>query len=368
MFRIKFFMIYTVLICSTASANNTIDIAAIYALTGAAAEDNAGMIQGVRYGVNEINESGGVLDMKINLLVFDNLSTPLGSSIAVERAAEAGVAAIIGPGWSSHAIPVARVAQAGNIPMITDTATHPEVTKIGNYIFRVCFIDNFQGSLMAKFALRDMKAATAGLFTDVTSDYSLNLSGIFRKNFEKAGGRILFEAQYKHKQEKFDVQIQQAMKPVADVLFLSGHHETGFIAKQIRDAGIASVPLGGDGWGGQPFFSGGGLEMRRGYYCTHWSQQKDSRISRSFGKKYKNMGNLISSTALAYDAVMLLTDAIRRADTTNKTKIREAIADTHDFQGVTGTISFDENGDPVKNAVIMEIKDGKPHYFKEISP
>jgi len=173
MFKIKSLIICSaiVFVFSTAFAKDTIDIAAIYALTGEAVKGNALSVQGVRYAVDEINEQGGILGKRINLLFFDNLSSPLGSNAAAEEAARAGVTAIIGPQWSSHAIAAANVAQSKKIPMISDAATHPDVTKTGHYIFRVCFIDEFQGRVIARFARKDLNAFTAAIFTDVTSNY-----------------------------------------------------------------------------------------------------------------------------------------------------------------------------------------------------
>ncbi|MCP4100785.1 MAG: ABC transporter substrate-binding protein, partial [Lentisphaerae bacterium] len=309
-----------------------------------------------------------IIGKKIKLLVFDNLSTPIGSNIAAEKAAEAEVTAILGAAWSSHSIATARVAQSGQIPMISNTSTNPEVTKTGNYVFRVCFTDDFQGSVMARFAHSDLNAATAVVFTDLTSDYSIKLSEIFRKNFEQSGGKVVAEAVYKHKQKKFDRQIKIAKGANSDVLFITGHTESGLIVKHVQDAGISSVPLGGDGWDDPLLLSKGGSELKQGYYCTHWSESADSEISRSFVKKYKNTENFGVGTALAYDAVMVLADAITRAGSTDRDKIRDALAKTRSFKGVTGTISFDANGDPVKSAVIMEIRNGKPHYFKTVEP
>lgn len=355
-------------VCSTAFAEETIDIAAIYALTGIAAEDNATSIQGVRYGIDTINQQGGILGKKVNLLLFDNLSTPIGSSVAAKKAAAAHVTAIIGAAWSSHSLAVARVAQAQGIPMITNVSTNPAVTKIGNCIFRVCFIDDFQGTVMARFARQDLHAATAVMFTDVTSDYSIELARIFREHFEQLGGNILLEIEYKHKQQTFDDQIQLAKQRDADVMFLSGHDESALIAKQAQDAGISSIPLGGDGWDSHAFWSKGGMDLQQGYYCTHWSELTDSDQSQAFVKQYKQAGSFEAATALGYDAVMVLADAIRRAGSPDRSKICDALAQTRSFEGVTGTMSFNEHGDPLKRAVIMQIMNGKMHYLKTLEP
>ena len=360
-----------VVMLSSASvcAQETIDIAAIYALTGAAAEASAETLQGVGYAVDEVNKQDGILGKKIKLLVFDNQSTPIGSTMAAKRAAAANVVAIVGSDWSSHSMAAARVAQEAGIPMISSSSTNPEVTKIGDHIFRVCFTDDYQGKVIARFARRDLNAATAVIFIDVTSDYSLKLSEIFRKNFEQLGGRVLIELEYKVKQQRFDEEIKKAAKADADVIFIPGHDESGLIAKLIQDEGTSSIFLGGDGWTSSAFLRKGGSKLKRGYYSTHYSVHLDTDQSRSFVKRYNiHSESLIVNMALGYDAMMLLTDAIQRANSTHREKIREAIANTSSFKGVTGVINFNDNGDPEKNVVFMEIRDGKPHYLKTLAP
>jgi branched-chain amino acid transport system substrate-binding protein len=349
--------------------NETIDIAAIYALTGAAAEGNALTLQGVRYAVNEINEKGGILGKNIRLLVFDNQSTPIASTIAAKQATEANVVAIVGPDWSSHSIAVAKVAQNSGIPMISSLSTNPEVTKIGDYIFRICFTDDFQGQVISKFARQDLNAKTAVIFVDVTSDYSLKLSEIFRKHFEKLGGRVVLELEYKLRQQIFGEEVKKAAKAGADVIFIPGHDESGLIAKQIQDAGVSSILLGGDGWSTPSFFRKGGAELRQGYYSTHWSVYLNTDRSRSFVKKYAiHSERPDDNITLGYDAMMLMADAIARSGSTNRKKIRDAIANTRSFKGVTGTINFNDHGDPIKSAVFMEIKNGKLRYLKTLKP
>ena len=359
-----FFFLSTTPVCG----NETIDIAAIYALTGAAAEANAYALRGAGYAVDEINSQGGVLGKTINLLMFDNQSSPIGSTIAAKKAAAANVVAIVGPDWSSHAIAVARVAQDNGIPMISSLSTNPETTKIGEYIFRACFTDDFQGKVIARFARQDLNATTAVIFVDVTSDYSLKLSEIFQTNFEKLGGRVVLELEYKLKQHLIDKDVQKTVKVDADVIFIPGHDESGYIAKQIQDAGGSSIFLGGDGWGNPIFFRKGGSGLKRGYYSTHWSVHLDTDRSRTFVNKYIHSEASVDNIALGYDAMMLLTEAIKRAQSFDKKKIRDAIANTRSFKGVTGIFDFNNNGDPLKSAVFMEIRNGKPHYLKTLKP
>jgi branched-chain amino acid transport system substrate-binding protein len=367
--RLILFSLFIFFVVSPAHSEEPVDVAAIYALTGAAAESNALALQGVAYAVDEINRQGGILGRKINLLVYDNQSTPIGSSLAAKQAAEANVVAIVGSDWSSHSIAVAKVAQKVGIPMISSYSTNPEVTKIGDYIFRVCFTDDFQGKIIARFARQDLKVTTAVIFIDVTSDYSLKLSEIFRKNFEQLGGRVLLELEYKLKQQEFGEEIKKAVKADAEVIFVPGHDESGLIVKEAQDAGTSSIFLGGDGWSTPAFFRKGGSELRHGFYSTHWSVHLDTDQSRAFVKKYNiHSESHIVTTALAYDAMMLLAKAITRAESTDRKKIRDAIANTPSFKGVTGTISFNNLGDPVKSAIFMEIKNGKPGYLKTLNP
>jgi branched-chain amino acid transport system substrate-binding protein len=367
--RFTLFFLFIFFIVAPVHGEAPIDIAAIYALTGAAAEANAYALRGVGYAVDEINRQGGILGRRINLLVFDNQSTPIGSTVAAKQAAAANVVAIVGPDWSSHSIAVARVAQEVGIPMISSLSTNPAVTRIGNYIFRVCFTDDFQGKVLARFARQDLDATTAVIFVDVTSDYSLKLSEIFQRNFEKWGGRVLLELEYKLKQQQFDEEIKRAVKANADVIFIPGHDESGMIAKQTQDAGTSSIFLGGDGWSTPVFLRKGGSELKRGFYSTHWSGYLDTDRSREFVKKYNiHPKGADDNIALGYDAMMLLAEAITRSNPTDRKKIRDAIATTRSFKGITGTIDFNDNGDPIKSAVFMEIRNGEPRYLKTLEP
>jgi branched-chain amino acid transport system substrate-binding protein len=351
------------------AGKNTIDIAAIYALTGIAAEANSYTLRGVMYAVDELNQSGGILENAIRLQVFDNQSTPIGSTLAARQAIAANVVAIVGPDWSSHSLAVARVAQENGIPMISSLSTNPEVTRIGNYIFRVCFTDDFQGRVLARFAHQDLNASTAVILVDVTSDYSLKLSEIFRKNFEDVGGRVLQEVEYKHSQPRFDEEITAAVKAKADAMFIPGHDESGLIVKQAQERGTTSVFLGADGWSTAVFFIKGGVDLKHGYFSTHWAVDVESEKSKSFVKKYNIAAESAEDNiALGYDAMMLLGDAIARAGAIDRQKIRDAVARTKSYQAVTGPISFNENGDPIKSVVIMEIINGRPKYLKTVEP
>ncbi len=347
-----------------------IKIASVYAKTGIAALENTKELKGVRFAVNELNKQGGLLGKKLELLEYDNKSTGVGSKIAATQAVKAGVIGVIGASWSSHSLGMAPVLQEAGIVMISSSSTDPKVTQVGDYIFRACFIDPFQGKIMALFAQRELNAKTAAILIDVRSDHSMGLAQVFKNNFEKTGGNVLLELDYKQKQRDFEKQLMLIKEKAPDVLFIPGHNEGGFIVKQAQKLGINAILLGGDGWDTVVFLNNGGEDLKKGYFSTHWSMDVKSEISQSFVKRYLQQFDTkaITYEALAYDAAMLLADAIRRANSLDRSKIREALAQTRNFNGVTGMITFDENGDPSKSAVIMEIVDGAFRYYKNFQP
>jgi branched-chain amino acid transport system substrate-binding protein len=354
--------------CPVLGSQQTVRIAAIYAYSGPNAEANASSVRGVRMAVKEINAAGGLLGRRLELLEFDNLSTAIGSKLAALKAVQNDVAAIIGAAFSTHSIAVARVAQDHGIPMITNISTNPQVTRIGDYIFRICFNDLLQGDVMAQFARDELKARTVVTVFDVTSDYSMGLSDIFEKTFQNAGGVSLAKLPYKPHQPNFHHLADQIRSLHPDVLFIAGHGESARIIQEAARKGVRSIPLGGDGWDDDSFYSLGGDKVKSGYYTTHWSPSSESELSRQFVARHGHSGVILAPTALAYDAVNLLANAIKRAGSFQRIKIRNALAETRDFKGVTGTISFDKFGDPVKNVVIMKIQDGRRIYLKQVCP
>jgi branched-chain amino acid transport system substrate-binding protein len=347
---------------------NPVNIAAIFSLTGQAVNANRSSVLGTRLAVDDLNSNGGVLGRNLNLIFLDNMSTPIGASLAANQAAVAGVVGIIGAQYSSHSLAIAEVAQHNRIPMISNFSTHPTLTAIGNYIFRVCYNDNFQGKVMAEFARRDLGAATAVIFVDLTSDYSLALSRIFHSHFESLGGTVVHEIEYKAKNEKYDALIESAAASASDVIFFSGHEEGGIIAHKLQAAGVQAVFLGGDGWADQSFLTIGGQYLQKGYYCTHWSASSDRPETRAFIARHGHRQDFGIGAALAYDAVMVLARAVERAGSTDGPAVARALSELDSYEGVTGSIKFDAQGDPLKCAVIMEIRNGQPHYLKTYAP
>ena len=362
------FIMSALFLAWNALSGDTIRVAAVVPATGGAALSNQPTLEGYRIAVRELNEAGGLLGREVELLEYDAQSTPLGSDRAARQAVKDGVLAILGPAWSSHALPVAKVAQAHGIPMLNNIATHPDIPLVGDYVFRVCFNDLFQGEVMARFALEHLHATTAALAVDITSDFSLSLAKEFRDNFLKNGGTILLETYYKPKQLDPVATAKALEDSGAEVCFIPGHDESGAIVKTLSRRGSAIIPLGGDGWEGESFLEKGGKTARIGYYCSHWSPDLPDPRTRRFRADYEYMGNLTASMALSYDAVYLLADAIRRAGAPDREAVRDALAATMDFQGLTGSITMDENGEPAKQAVILKVENGLVSYFKIVPP
>ena len=360
--------IFSVLFIAQVQAEEKIKIASIYAFSGVAAQTNEHSIRGVRHGVQEVNSRGGVLGKKIKLLEFDNKSTPIGSKVAADMAVKTNVSAIIGAAYSSHTLAIAKVAQANHTPMITNTSTNTNIIPIGEYIFRACYSDPFQGEVMAAFCKEELKVSTVVIFVDITSDYSMELSNFFQRSFEKRGGKIIDILSYKQKEKSYRHLTLQAKEMNPGALFIPGYDESALIIKDALDVGLKAIPLGGDGWGDKSFFNKGGSTLKIGYHCTHWAEEVGNDVSRRYIKKYKKNEQIHASEVLAYDAVLLLAEAINRAGSTDREKIRDALSKTRGFKGVTGTITFNGKRDPIKNAVIMKIKDGRAYYFKSYRP
>lgn len=345
-----------------------IRVAAVFSLTGVAAESSRTSVLGVRWAVADINAAGGVLGRPLALVEFDNRSTPLGAKVAADRAAEAGVAAIIGPTWSSQALAVARVAQQHRIPMIANMATHPDITRIGDCIFRVCYTDRLQGQVLAQFTYNELGARRTVVLQDVTSDYSLGLAASFEQTFTAMGGTVVTRIAYKPRQPNFNDMLARVNAFTPDAVFLPGHDESGAIVAQAVRIGLTVPFVGGDGWDAASFFEKGGGQLREGYFATHYDRAVDTPPSVAFNARHGRKEPFLSAAALSYDAVGILADAISAAGTVEAAPLRRALAATHDYPGVTGTLSFDDTGDPVKSVVIMAVTNGRPAYLRQVAP
>ncbi len=354
----------------SAGASETVKIGAIFGMTGNASVQILEYLKSVRFAVEELNKQGGLLGKRIILVEIDNRSTPLGSRLAAKKAIDEGVIAVIGAAWSSNSLAAAGLLQKAKIPMISNISTNPDVTLVGDYIFRVCFIDSFQGRVMASFASNDLGAKTAVILTNTGNKYCIELAKFFSNNFKKRGGKILWEGDYDKDAADFSSLIEKAKKFNPDVVFIPGYvRDAALIIKQARKKGMDATFLGGDGWS-ILMYGYAGSELHGNYYSSHWHMNFPAKKSRRFVKEFKKRYGEIKTFGipLAYDAVMVLADAVRRAGSFDTTLIRDSIAKTKNFEGVTGKISFDQNGDPAKEAVILQFKNGGVVYVKSIRP
>ena len=355
-------------------AAEPVKLAAIFAKTGEAVVVRDGVrpeFAAVEIAVAQLNRDGGLLGHPIKVLEYDNKSSALGAKLAAEEAVKAGVIAVIGATRSSHSLGMAPVLEAAGIPMISPISTNPQLTRVGEYIFRVCFIDDFQGEVMAAFAVRDLGAKTAVVLTNASEKFSLGLSALFIEKFGKLGGTMLWEGDYLGDSVDFSAQVNKLQQLAPDVCFVPGYdNDVGYLLKQSRERGLKTVFLSGDGLT-QDLYNYAGAAASGVYVVDHWHEQSETRQSERFKALYTEaVTSAIDSAApLTYDAVMLLADAVGRAKSLAPREIRKALAETRDFPGATGTINFDDNRNPVnKSAVILRFGESGKHFVKTIDP
>ena len=357
-----------------ASAEETIKIGEYASITGKEASLGQSSHQGTVLAVETVNAAGGVLGKKIELITEDTQSKPGESGTAVRKLISRDkVVAILGEVASSRSLEGAPICQAAKVPMISPASTNPKVTEIGNYIFRVCFIDPFQGPVMAKFALETLKAKRIAILSSASSAYSVGLAKYFKEAFLAGHGEVVAEPKYAEGDKDFKAQLTAIKATGVDAIFSPGYYNEGaLIVKQARDLGITVPIFGGDSWEAEALMELGGKAVEGAFLCSHYSPQDPSPLVQNFVAAYrKRWGDAYapdSNASLGYDSVLVLVDAIRRAGSPDRTKIRDAIAGTKNFAAVTGTITINEKRDASKNAVIITVKDGRFQYVQSISP
>jgi branched-chain amino acid transport system substrate-binding protein len=353
-------------------AGDVIYIGEFASLTGPTASFGTGSHNGTLMALEEINANGGVLGKQIVLITEDNQSRAGESSLVVEKLISRDkVIAIIGEVASSRSLEAAPVCQEHSIPMITPSSTNPAVTQTGDYVFRTCFIDPFQGIVMGKFALDSLKAKRIAVLTDVRQDYSVGLAQFFIRYVQENGGTIVSDQKYSSGDKDFRAQLTAIKNTNPDVIFIPGYYtEIGLIARQARDLGIQVPLLGGDGWDGNTLLEIGGSALENTYYSNHFSHEDQDPQIQNFVTRYKEKYGTPPDAfaALGYDALKILVAAIERAGTTESKALRDAIASTNGYQGVTGLITLNEHRDAEKPAVILKYKDGGFVYEETIAP
>jgi branched-chain amino acid transport system substrate-binding protein len=359
-------------VCPPVFSQDTIKIGEFESLSGDNASDGTSQNEGVQMAVEETNVAGGVLGKRIDLLVEDN-QTKQGETTTIVRklVSQDHVVALIGEVASSKTLEAAPIAQGTKIPLIATGATNPKVTQVGDYVFRVCFIDDFQAVVIARFVLEKLQKTKVALMTDVKQDYSVGLTQLVRDYLLKNGGQIVKKQSYSSGDKDFRAQLTDIKSANPDVMIITGYYpEVSLIVRQARQLGIKAAFVGGDGWDGGSLIPVAGKAIEGAYFSNHFSTETKSPVVQDFVTKYKKKYNKTPDafSALGYDALNLLVDAIKRAGGTDPEKLRDAIASTKDFPGVTGTITINPERNASKSAVILTIKDGALHYYETVEP
>ena len=351
----------------------TIKIGYFGDLTGPTFNFGQSAYNGVLMAATEINQAGGINGRKIDVVIEDDKGSPEEAArLTAKLIDQDKVVAIIAGGTSGNSRAAAPKAQASRIPMISPSSTDPAVTQTGNYIFRACFVDTFQGEVMANFAINTLKAKKAAILTDFNSPYSKGLTDYFKLSFARLGGSIVSEQTYTQGDADFKGQLSTIRSAEPDVIYIPGYYgDVALIAKQARLIGLTQPLLGGDGWDAPELWQLGGDALNGAYISTHYSVDDPSPAIQQFVGLYKQRyGNLLpdAHAALAYDAARLLFDAITKTGSTDGDKLRDALAQTKNFNGVTGVISMDAARNAVKPAAVLKLQDLKFIYQETIQP
>ncbi|CVK18556.1 Leucine-specific-binding protein [Sporomusa paucivorans] len=348
-------------------------------MTGNNATFGQSATNGAKLAIKEVNAKGGVLGKQLTLVVADNKSEAAEAANAMQKLlTQDKVVAVIAPIASSSVIAAAQVNADNKVLAISPTASNPKVTvdpntgKVREFNFRAAFIDPFQGSVMATFAQNSLKAKTAALYIDNSSDYAKGLGQFFKETFEKNGGKIVASEAYLAKDTDFKATLTKIKAQNPDVVFVPGYYqEVGMIIKQARELGLTVPFLGGDGWDSAKLPEIGGAQaLNNTFFSNHYSPDDNSPAVQTFVEAYKKEYNQTPDAfaALSYDATMMVIEAMKRSNSADPVKIKDELAKTKDYQAVSGLISFDANHDPIKSAVIIEMKDGNKTFKEKVNP
>lgn len=364
--------------CGKTASSDKIKVGLNYELSGNVATYGQSISQGAELALEQVNQKGGVLGKKIEVIKVDNKSDNTeAANVATRLAVRDKVAALLGPATSGNTKAASPAALQNKVPLISASATADDVTvdsngKVREYIFKTCFSDSFQGVMMANFATNDLKLTKAAVLVDSTSDYSKGLAKNFKETYKKNGGTVLTEEAYQAKDTDFKAVLTKIKNTNPDVLFVPGYYEeVGLIVRQARDMGLNVPVLGGDGYESPKLaeIAGKGA-LNDVYYSTHYSSKDTSpeveKFREAFTKKYGKEPDAFS--ALGYDMANFLVDALKRAGSTDSIKLKNALAATKNFKGVTGTFSMDKNHNPVKSVTIIQMKNGEATFLKKLAP
>jgi branched-chain amino acid transport system substrate-binding protein len=356
---------------STPAAND-IPIGVYAATSGSEAAFGQATVQGEKLAAEEINNAGGVLGKKIRLVIEDDQGkAEEAASVVTKLITHDNVLAILGENSSNQSLAAAPICQASKVPMISPSSTNPSVTKKGDYIFRVCFTDPYQGKALAMFVRTNLHATTAAILRDNKNDYSVGLAEVIRKEFTALGGRIVAEQSYSGGDSDFRPQLTAIKGANPQVLFIPGFYtEVGQIAIQARDLGMTIPMVGGDGWDSPTVIQIGGKSVDGCYFSDHYFVGEPRPAVQRFVAEIRRRSgnNPDANSALGYDALYTLTNAIKRAGSLDRKAIRDQIAATKDYQGVSGVITMGPDRDPIKPVAMIKIDGGTTHFAGWIQP
>lgn len=368
---------------TASAAEKALKLGVIAELTGDMPAVGASCKNAAEMAVKEINAAGGVQvgkqKMKVELVIEDNAGKADQSAAAAQKIiTQDEVLAIVGPNASRYAIPAAEIAESSETVLITPWSTNPKTTldattnKPKKYVFRACFIDPFQGGVLAKFALENLKAKNAAVLYDVASDYNKGIAEVFKAGYEKQGGKIVAFETYTTNDKDFSAQLTKIKDAKPDVIFLPNYYsEVPLQVQQAKRLGINVPFIGSDSWGSNELLTLGGADLNGYYFSTHYAADNAAPVAKKFIEDYeKTYGAKPDDVAaLTYDAFGLLFNSIKAAGKADRESIRAALSTLPSYKGVTGDMKFQaESRDPIKSAVVLQIKDGKFTYFTNANP
>ncbi len=335
-------------------------------MTGSEATFGQSTDKGIRLAIDAKNAAGGIKGKKIVLKTEDNQGRPEEAAATVKKLiTQDKVIAILGEVASTRSRAAAPIAQQYKIPMISPSSTNPKVTEVGDYIFRVCFIDPFQGPVMARFAYENLKFKKVAVLKDLKSDYSLGLAEFFIKKFKELGGEIVVEQTFQQGDSDFKAQLTQIRSANPDAIFIPAYYtEVGLIARQARQLGIKAVLLGGDGWDSPKLFEIGQKSIEGAYFSNHYASESPNPATQKFIKDYREKYNEDPDglSAAGYDAAMILIQAIENAKELTPKAIRDELAKIQNFDGATGKITINEKRNADKDVFIVQVKGNSLKY------
>lgn len=358
---------------------DTIKVGANLEMTGGSASYGISSKNAIELAFKEINEKGGINGKQLELVVADNKSEAAEATNAMQKlVSQDNVVAVIGPNLSSSVIAASAINNSAKVLDIAPMATNPYVTvdqasgKTKDFNYRTCFIDPFQGTVMAKFATSELGVGNAAILIDNSSDYAKGLAQFFKENFVKEGGAVTAEESYLQKDTDFKATLTKIKATNPDFLYVPGYYqEVGLIVKQARELGMNMPIAGGDGWDSAKMPEiAGAAALNNTYFSSLYSPDDSSDINKNFVAAYEKAYGQKPDVfaALSYDSALLVAEAIKNAGSTEPAKISEAMAKINGFSGVSGSVTFDDKHNPVKSAVILEYKDGAQSLKTKINP